>query len=162
MKYKIRLISVLLLLAILSLPVLSEQTKPTIGSLKWLSGCWEQADVAKNRFGSEQWMKPAGQSMLGMSRTVKNGKVSGFEFLRIVEDDSGIHYISRPSQNKEETSFKLIKSGANEVVFENPAHDFPQRIIYRLEKTNLFARIEGKNNGKLTAIDFPMIKAKCG
>ena len=100
--------------------------------------------------------------MLGMSRTVKNGKTTGFEFLRIVEDESGIHYISRPSQNKEETSFKLTKSDAREVVFENPTHDFPQRIIYRLEKTNLFARIEGKNNGKFMGIDFPMTKAKCG
>ncbi len=162
MKFRIGLKFSPYLIVIFSLQVFAQEAKPTIDSLNWLSGCWEQNDAAKKRFGSEQWMKPAGQSMLGMSRTVKNGKVSGFEFLRIVEDDSGIHYISRPSQNKEETSFKLIKSGANKVVFENPAHDFPQRIIYRLEKTNLFARIEGKNNGKLTAIDFPMIKAKCG
>ena len=99
--------------------------------------------------------------MIGMSRTVKNSKTVGFEFLRIVEDEKGIFYISKPSGNTGETSFKLVKSGANEVVFENSTHDFPQRIIYRLDKTNLFARIEGTNNGKFMGIDFPMTKAKC-
>ncbi len=144
-----------------AIPVFAQKVNPSIDSLSWISGCWEQNDVAKQRFSSEQWMKPEGQSMLGMSRTVKNGKTSGFEFLRIVEDESGIHYISRPSQNKEETIFKLIMSGANEVIFENPAHDFPQRIIYRRDKTNLFARIEGKNKGRFMGIDFPMKKSKC-
>ncbi len=82
--------------------------------------------------------------------------------MRIVEDDSGIYYISKPSENKEETSFKLIKLSSNEVIFENPEHDFPQRIMYRLEKDkSLFARIEGKNNGKEMGINFPMIRAKC-
>lgn len=146
---------------LLSFVAFGQETKPSIDSLSWISGCWKQNDSAKQRFGSEHWMKPSGQSMIGMSRTVKKGKTVAFEFLRIIQDDTGIFYISRPSQNKEETSFKLVKSGANEVIFENPAHDFPQRIIYRLDKTNLFARIEGTNNGKLIGIDFPMTKAKC-
>ncbi len=139
----------------------AQDAKPTIESLSWISGCWEQNDAVKKRFGSEQWMKPLGGSMIGMSRTVRNGKTTGFEFLRIVQDDTGIHYISKPSQNKEETLFKLIKFSVGEVVFENPMHDFPQRIIYRLDKTNLFARIEGNNNGKAMGIDFPMTRAKC-
>ncbi|MBC7900600.1 MAG: hypothetical protein H7070_11180, partial [Saprospiraceae bacterium] len=122
---------------------------------------WEQNDSVKQRFGAEQWMKPSGGTMIGMSRTIKNGKTVAFEFLRIVQDDNEISYISRPSQNKEETSFKLVKSSANEAVFENPTHDFPQRIIYRLDKTKLFARIEGTNNGKTMGIDFPMTRAKC-
>lgn len=141
--------------------VIGQENKPRIDSLVWLSGCWEQNDAAKKRFGTEQWMKPSGGTMIGMSRTVKNGKTTAFEFLRILEDEKGIFYISRPSQNSGETSFKLVKSGPTEVTFENPAHDFPQRIIYRLDKTSLFARIEGTNNGKAMGIDFPMIKAKC-
>ena len=160
---KIRLVFVATVTAIFVFYVTSfaQEVKPTIESLGWISGCWEQNDAVKKRFGSEQWMKPSGGSMIGMSRTVKNGKTVAFEFLRIVQDDTGIHYISRPSQNKEETLFKLIKFSPNEIVFENPTHDFPQRIIYRLDKTNLFARIEGNNNGKAMGVDFPMTKAKC-
>ena len=162
MKFRIGLKVGVFIVSILPLLVCAQQAKPSINSLNWMSGCWELNDIAKKRFGSEQWMKPAGQSMIGMSRTVKNGKTVGFEFLRIVQDDTGILYISKPSENKDETSFKLIKSTANEVVFENKTHDFPQRIIYRMDKTNLFARIEGNNNGKAMEIDFPMTKVNCG
>jgi hypothetical protein len=34
------------------------------------------------------------------------------------------------------------------VVFENPAHDFPQRVIYWKDGNDLCARIEGTMNGK--------------
>ena len=34
------------------------------------------------------------------------------------------------------------------VVFENPTHDFPQRIIYWKDGADLRARIEGTQNGK--------------
>ncbi len=162
MKFRLVLTMTAVAIFVLYNPAFGQEAKPTIESLSWISGCWEQNDAVKKRFGAEQWMKPSGGSMIGMSRTVRNGKMTGFEFLRIVQDDTGIYYISKPSENKEETSFKLIKSGVNEVVFENPTHDFPQRIIYRLEKTNLFARIEGNNNGKAMGIDFPMVKGSCG
>lgn len=100
--------------------------------------------------------------MLSTSQTVKGSKTISFEFLRIIENETGIYYISKPSENKEETAFKLIKFNNNEVVFENPEHDFPQRIIYKLEKgTSLFARIEGKKNGKEMGINFPMNRTKC-
>lgn len=63
---------------------------------------------------------------------------------------------------KEKASFKLVKHGEGEALFENPEHDFPQRIIYRLEKDgSLFARIEGTINGKERGVDFPMKRARC-
>lgn len=161
MKFRLALTMTAIAIFLLYIPAFGQDTKPKIESLSWISGCWEQNDAVKKRYGSEQWMKPSGGSMIGMSRTVRNGKTTGFEFLRIVQDDAGIHYISKPSENKEETAFKLIKSSASEVIFENPTHDFPQRIIYRLDKTKLFARIEGNNNGKAMGIDFPMTRAKC-
>ena len=48
------------------------------------------------------------------------------------------------------------------VVFENPEHDFPQRIIYQLDDDgNLAGRIEGLVNEAAHAADFPMIRASC-
>lgn len=138
----------------------AQTTKPALSGINWLAGCWSSD---KNGVVSmERWSKPLGNMMLSTSQTVKANKTVSFEFLRIVEDDTGIYYISKPSENKEETAFKLIKFDSNEVVFENPEHDFPQRIIYRLEKdSTLFARIECKNNGKEMGIDFPMKRTKC-
>ena len=140
----------------------AQENKPTLQSLAFISGCWEISKPEKKMIVSEQWMIADGGAMIGMSRTVRNGKMTGFEFLRIVEDDTGIHYISKPSENKEETAFKLVKWAPGDVTFENPTHDFPQRIIYRLTKPDaLSARIEGTMNGKASGIDFPMTRAKC-
>ena len=126
-----------------------------------MAGCWEKKDEAKKTLISEQWMKPAGNAMLGMGRTVRDGRVTGFEFMRIEERSDGIDFISKPKGNKDETTFKLIRSTASEFVFENLTHDFPQRVIYKIVRNNLIGRIEGKMNGKERAIDFPMSRSKC-
>lgn len=137
----------------------AQAPKSDINSLKWITGCW--ANDTNNKSVTEQWMKPAGNTMIGMSRTVNNGKTTAFEFLRLVQENADIFYIAKPSK-QEETSFKLVKQTETEVVFENPTHDFPQRIIYQLkDKDFILARIEGENKGKKMGFDFPMKRAKC-
>jgi hypothetical protein len=45
--------------------------------------------------------------------------------------------------------------------FENPEHDFPQRIIYRLETGDaLYARVEGTENGKFNKEEFYLKRNK--
>lgn len=94
--------------------------------------------------------------------TVKNSKTVAYEFLRIRETEAGgIEYIAKPS-GQSEASFLLVRLSDREVVFENPAHDFPQRIIYRLEAGGeLVARIEGEVKGEVRTVDFPMKRVDC-
>ena len=150
---------VAILLLIFSTAAAQRVTK--LSDLGWMSGCWELNDDKRGMLISEMWMKPSGNAMMGVGRTIKSGKLVDFEFLRIVEDANGIAYISRPSENKEDTSFKMIRSSTGEVVFENAAHDFPQRIIYKGSGERMTARIEGLTNGKLKGIDFPYARARC-
>jgi len=150
---------VAILLLISSTAAAQRVTK--LSDLGWMSGCWELNDDKRGMLISEMWMKPSGNAMMGVGRTIKSGKLVDFEFLRIVEDANGIAYISRPSENKEDTSFKMIRSSTGEVVFENAAHDFPQRIIYKGSGEKMTARIEGLTNGKLKGIDFPYARARC-
>jgi hypothetical protein len=121
-----------------------------------LSGCWQgtEADV------TEQWMAPAGGMMLGMSRTVENGIASQYEFLRIAEEKGSVAYIAKPF-GQAEASFKLVKANPDQLVFENPDHDFPQRILYSFAANALTARIEGKKEGKELGFDFPMRRVAC-
>jgi hypothetical protein len=48
------------------------------------------------------------------------------------------------------------------VTFANPAHDFPQRIVYaRAGDGSLLARIEGERDGQLSSIEYPMQRVAC-
>ena len=59
-----------------------------------------------------------------------------------IAKDAGI------TKGQAEAAFKLIRASATEVVFENPQHDFPQRISYALKDGGkLTAAIEGTKNG---------------
>ena len=160
MKLIRQMITIFLALCLPASTAFTLEPKFALEDLSWLGGCWRS-----NKDGTEiteQWMKPAGRTMLGMSRTVSNAKTVEFEFIQIRQNESGeIHFIAKPSGQKE-ASFKMVSAGKHEITFENPEHDFPQRIIYRLEKDGfLAARIEGTNKGKTKAIDFRLEKVSC-
>ena len=158
--HTVRNILTTVLIMIISCVANAQTAKPTINDLAWLAGCWE-ANMRGNQV-NEQWMKPGGGIMLGIARTVAQGKAAEFEFTQIREDkDGSIYYVAKPS-GQAEASFKLVKLQNKEAVFENPQHDFPQRIIYRLEAGgSLFARVEATENGKTRGIDYPYKRAKC-
>ena len=127
--------------------------------IAWLAGCW--TSDAGGRQVDEHWMKPLGGTMMGMSRTVVGGKTVESEALLIRATGSDVAYVARPS-GQPEASFTLVTATAGEARFENPEHDFPQRIIYRLNTDgSLHARIEGTREGKVHGVDFPMTRGKC-
>jgi len=136
------------------------QDASSVDDLAWMSGCW--ASEGGEKGSGEQWMAPAGNSMLGMSRVVKDGETVGFEFVRIQGTESGgIEFIADPS-GQEGASFQMVELSDHEVIFENLGHDFPQRIIYRLmENGNIAASIEGTIEGQLRDVEFPLERAKC-
>jgi hypothetical protein len=148
------------LLSIIGLSISAQEKKATISDVSWISGCWQMNDNGK--ITTERWSKATSNVIIGVSQTVKDGKTVAFEFLRIIDNGHGAIYVAKPSNAKDETGFFAKKFSANEVVFENTKHDFPQRIIYRLQdKESLIARIEGKQGDKEMGIDFPMTRIKC-
>ena len=155
------LLRILLVCAFLSLdPVFAQEKAVTISDLAWMKGCWSW--TRNGHETAEHWLKPAGGTMLGISRTVANGKTVEFEFTQIRQDEKGdIFFTAKPSGQPEAT-FKMIKGSGNEVIFENPQHDFPQRVIYRRQDDNsLLGRIEGVSTGKEKSVDFPMMRVRC-
>lgn len=137
----------------------AEASDGDLMKLAWLGGCWKSENAEAGSL--EHWMSPAGGSMLGMSRTVRKGVTVEFEFMQIVATNAGtLVFIAKPS-GQSEASFSLLRLSENEAAFENLQHDFPQRIIYRLDQGKLHARIEGKRNGSIHAVDFPMTRTNC-
>jgi hypothetical protein len=67
---------------------------------------------------------------MAISRTLRDGAMSAFEFLCIVERDGGLVYQAMPNGRMPATDFTLTSADDNNAVFENPAHDFPKMIRY--------------------------------
>jgi len=107
----------------------------------------------------EHWLLPAGNVMLGINRTIRNGETGAYEYLRIEKGADGITYTASPSGQRT-TSFALIESNTSRYVFENPKHDFPQRIIYERAGDRLVARIEGMRRGKPASAQWEFVRVK--
>lgn len=131
-----------------------------IDQVAWLAGCWLMD--AGPQTVEERWTPPRGGSMLGTSRTLRNGALSGFEFVLLREKDGGLLYEAHPSGQAGAT-FPVRELTDARVVFENPAHDFPQRIVYEKRGADgLVAWIEGTVSGRSRRIDFTYRRISCG
>lgn len=136
------------------------QAPTPIDSLAWLAGCWA-GERGERRF-EEQWMAPRAGLMLGMGRTVKgDNELADYEQLQIREEQGVLIYTARPARQPQ-ASFRVTAADADGIVFENPTHDFPQRISYRRQPDgSLLARIEGELRGQPRAVEFPMRRVAC-
>ncbi|HLE71891.1 MAG TPA: DUF6265 family protein [Vicinamibacteria bacterium] len=108
--------------------------------LRFMEGDW-RGESGKARI-EEHWIEAAGGIMLGVSRTIVSGKTVAFEFLRIEAREDGVFYVAQPN-GRPGTDFKLTQVSAGEAVFENPQHDHPKLIRYRLGDDTLVAEVEG-------------------
>lgn len=147
----------LAVLLLLALPVPSWSADPpaattvtasvTLDSLAWLAGSW--SGTTDKIFSEEHWMAPRGNTMVGMHRDLRDGRTLIFEFMRIEATPEGIVFMAQP-KGRPATPFPMVEMGPRRVVFANPKHDYPQRIIYALAREGVLqARVEGERNGKL-------------
>ena len=121
------------------------QAPAKVESLDWMTGAWV-SESARGKV-AETWLGPGNGLMVAANlSTFANGRKS-FEFLRIAETPAGFSYFASPG-GQPPTEFKLKEAGDRRVVFENAAHDFPQRILYWRDGDALMARIEGTIRGE--------------
>jgi hypothetical protein len=134
-----------------------------LAPLAWLAGCW-RGSVNQRDF-REHWMPLRGNLMLGTSHTVNGAVTQDWEFLRLEVRAGGIDYIAAPSGQKE-TAFRYAGETKDEAdaifTFANPAHDFPQRILYRRGSEGwLYAHAEGRVGGAERKVIYPMRRVDC-
>jgi hypothetical protein len=127
---------------------------PSISDLAWMAGDWQTAPGGRVQI-EEHWTVPAGGTMLGMGRTVAGDRTVEFEFLRLEQRADGIFYVASPKGRCPATDFKLTRISGHEVVFENPAHDFPKRITYRKNSDGtLTATVDGGPGTKAQTFNY--------
>ena len=128
--------------------------------LAFMSGCWTGAR-GEERF-EEMWMKPEAGSVLGVARTVKGGKTTFTEYIQIRQAAGGdITMFIQLKLAEKATPFKLTHADGKTAVFENPEHDFPKKIVYKIDGDGLFAQIEGPQGQKTVTVDYPMKRTNC-
>ena len=125
-----------MLLAIL----MAMQAPAQVAELGWMSGRWEAAGE-NGRWTEESWSAPRAGIMLGHSRSGRGEALREFELLRLQAGEDGVPvYLAQPG-GAPAVPFRLTAHDANSATFDNPGHDFPQRIRYQRNGESMTATI---------------------
>ncbi|MCH8822075.1 MAG: hypothetical protein IH984_01080 [Planctomycetes bacterium] len=114
--------------------------------LSWMVGNWIDEDG--NDLSEERWTPSAGGTMFGLNRTIIDGEIVNFEYMRIQVTPKGIVYFAAPRGRYPPTPFGLTKYTKQSAVFYNGDKESPMRIFYRREGNRLYGRIEGEIDGE--------------
>jgi hypothetical protein len=136
-----------------------QSATPRIDRVAWLQGCW--ISESPQRTIEENWMAPRGGSMIGVARTTRDGTLVEYKLVVLREQKGQLEYEAHPS-GQATTVFLSTVLDDSRVVFENPQHDFPQRIGYeRKGPEAVLAWIEGNTGGKPRRIEFSYRRTRC-
>ncbi|QNA86941.1 hypothetical protein G4G27_11710 [Sphingomonas sp. So64.6b] len=118
----------------------------TNGAPIWLAGCWVQQVAQK--WTEECWTPPRAGMMLGSGRSGVGPRLKSWEANQILPDADGKLVFWASPGGGTRVAFPLLSQGANEIVFANAAHDYPQRIRYWREGKALNAEISLTDGSK--------------
>jgi hypothetical protein len=152
---------ILLLLVIVSCKNKNEKGNEKITKANWLLGKWETKTADGNL--SESWKQVNDSTFQGLSFFIKDKDTLHNESIILQQNGEDLIYnatIQGQNENKA-VSFKMISGNEKQMVFENPKHDYPQKITYTLiTKDSLVAAISGIQLGKPSSEKFGMKKTE--
>lgn len=105
----------------------------------WLAGCWEEVDGES--WTDECWTYPRGGIQIGSGRSGRGDTLRSWEAMQIIRGADGKLTFWASPNGAPRVQFSLVSQGAREVVFANPAHDYPQRVRYWREGELLKAEV---------------------
>ena len=133
----------------LSAFIISDSNK-TFKKLYTLEGTWKMN--TKRGAVCEEWKRMNKNYLQSKGYMVKGKDTIISERIALTNSKEGIFYTSTVEEqnNKQPIAFKMTGSENNIFVFENPRHDFPKRIVYKLiTADSLHAYIDdGTETGK--------------
>jgi hypothetical protein len=112
----------------------------------WIAGAWSER--TGTGWTEEYWTPMRGHIMLGAGFTGKGDAVRHWEQMRIERGADGKFTFWGSPKGAPAVSFPATKISANEIVFVNPAHDYPQRVRYWRVGKSLMAEISLADGSK--------------
>ncbi|MFV8392631.1 DUF6265 family protein [Flavobacterium sp. LB2P6] len=152
---------ILLLLVIVSCKNYDSNKNEKIKAASWLLGNWENKSADGNL--SETWKKVNDSTFQAESYFIKEKDTLHFETITLQQKGEELTYNAavKGQNNDKLVSFKLTTATDKQLVFENPKHDYPQKISYtQITPENLAAKITGIQQGKPSSEQFSMKKIK--
>jgi hypothetical protein len=134
-------------------PAQPGQAALTVSDMAWLSGVWLSRRT-DGQWADEYWTLPRGGMMLGAGMAGRNDTVQFFEHMRIVTDKEGRINFFAMSNGGPAVVFPLVRLEANLIVFENPKHDYPQRIVYQYADGRVFATISQMDGSRAAVWEY--------
>lgn len=135
--------------------------KYALEKIKWLLGAWENR--ADGTLITESWEQKNDSVYIAKGYVVVGTDTVSAETIRLEQKNGSVYYIPTVSGQNEDQPvvFTLTSASDREWVFENPEHDFPQKITYtQVTPDSLVAEISGMVRGKKNAREFSMKRIK--
>ena len=133
-----------------------------LGKAKWMLGEWEKTDTLG--ILKEIWKTQDDSTFVGESYYIQNEKDTiHSEKIELTQDQEHLIYnvTVKGENNDASIPFQMTTDEDSLLVFENPKHDYPQKIQYKFIKDgSIIATISGKQNGKPALESYPMTKKK--
>lgn len=144
----------------LLLIVISTAMDP-IDRADWLLGTWSGGRPGRELL--ETWVKQDDSTFLGRGSMIKGKDTVLQESVSLQQREGRLYYVPTvTNQNSgKAVRFTLTAISDRQLVFENPAHDFPQKITYtQITPDSLLAEISGTVQGEVKKRQFPMKRVK--
>ena len=125
----------------------------------WLIGTWENKSDEGNMI--ETWTKTNDSLYVGASYFIREKDTLHSESIKLTRNADAVLYVStvKGQNNNQPVTFQLTKQTPKQLVFENPKHDFPKKIVYQqITADSLVAAISGMQQGKTSSESYAMNK----
>ena len=125
----------------------------------WLVGTWENESPQGKL--AETWNKTNDSTFNGHSYFVKGSDTLHLESITLSQRGDVMTYTPtvQGQNNNKPVEFRMTSATDKQMVFENPNHDFPKKIIYnQINPDSLVAEISGVQQGKASMEKYPMKK----
>lgn len=105
-----------------------------LSKTSWLLGTWQRQ--SSKGILTESWQKLNDSTFIGQSLFVSGDDTLSSESIRLKQQNGKLYYIPTVSGQNDGKAivFALTSLTDSTVTFENPGHDFPQKIEYWFQK----------------------------
>ena len=137
----------------ISLLMLAEAAAVTPAPMpSFLTGCWVMK--SSDRTAEECWTPGNAGLMIGSGRAWAGDRIDNWEWMRIERGADGRLTFYASPKGVPATAFAAVEVGDGSAVFENRAHDYPQRVRYWKTNGGIAAEISLADGSKPVRYDF--------